>query len=150
MSHSLLLPLQILEFPKPPARDHSPPVSMKPLQPNLPLKQPRGQDTDYKLDIRIFPLEQEKPQEKRRKCKRSVEVQTEEVPKTSIRLRNVSTQHAGSSLKLPRSFGTLTVRPWSGDGGSSCSDFCPRVAKETRETNRKNSKGIYTLPLGQP
>lgn len=79
---------------------------------------------DLKLNIHLFSLNETKcPKTRVNEVRnlfsqniRSVEVQTEDI-KILCRTRNVSIQHSTPVVKLPRSFGTLTVKPWSGTSG---------------------------------
>lgn len=129
-------------------------TALKPFQFEVPAK-----EDDMKLNIHIFPINEDKNENETLSNKCSVGVQTileKSVPKT----RNVSTQHStrnfvidaefrkrnSSKETLPRSFGTLTVTPWSGAGGEgNMGDRNPEVTKEVR----KNVKGIYTVPYGR-
>lgn len=139
------------DTPKITCREHSPPtqlVNQNPL--NVFASEKKIADDELKLDIHIFSInEMEKNKslctknEKYLSC-HSIKVQTQSCESSNpIKMRNVSTQHRTRVQKLPRSFGTLTVTPWSGTAGQVNDDAGIEYLKETK----KNPKGVHTVPF---
>ncbi|KAK6623288.1 hypothetical protein RUM43_009140 [Polyplax serrata] len=139
---------------KPTVREHSPPTQLiGPKSLNVSGPDKTINDDDLKFDIHIYSLtdnvrckQSVKKTEKGPEL-RSVDVQTEVFGSTSptpLKVRNVSTQHRTRVQKLPRSFGTLTVTPWSGTTGQIASDD---ICIEYIQENKKNQKGVFTVPF---
>lgn len=119
---------------------------LKPFQFTVPSKDENIPD-DLRLNIHIFPIDEEPTNDNQTLSnKSSVEIQTDNLEKSVSKTRNVSTQHTTRFIeKLPRSHGTLTVSPWSGDGNEGSSERNSEVSKEIK----KNVKGIYTVPYSR-
>ena len=135
------------------SREHSPPtqlVNLKSL--NAPNSENKIVDDELKLDIHIFSMISDKEKNNAslkesnpNRC--SVEIQTES-PNSSLKMRNVSTQHRTPPLqKLPRSFGTLTVTPWSGATSDAVVKENKKESDIRGKEKKKNLKGVYTLPF---
>lgn len=134
-------------------RDHSPPTQLvNTKSTNINSYEKKLKEDELKLDIHIFAIN-EKEEFKgstskilnNSKSNCSVEVQTKLFSCSSTtKMRNVSTQHRARVQKLPRSFGTLTVTPWSGTMSEAGDN---KVDIDCCKESQKNLKGVYTVPF---